>query len=195
MSPADIQAPTAVYASAFFAALLLGGVSLLLPGAAAGADVGGIEMCLGDDRRPVACVDLPAEPEPLRIASIAAQRVAGVEAGSVAQAVVPLEGIADDVMADAVWLAGANAADLYSTSYMLKRCATCFEANPLGHDAEARIALKAAAYPIEVGACYVLRRTGHRNWATGFRWAIVAVHAALAVNNACLGKQGSGCLW
>lgn len=126
-----------------------------------------------------------ATPRPLTAASL---NVGGEITGFYSHA--PIEKIADDVIEDAVWIGLASAADLYTTSWALRECPTCFERNPLGQDAEARIALKVGTYPLAVGICYWLRRSDHNNWATAVRWVLVGVQGALAVNNSVHAIRG-----
>lgn len=112
------------------------------------------------------------------------------EAGAradVPQAVVmvPVEKIADEAARDAYWVIGSHSADLYFTALAIERCnGACNEGNPLGHTAEARIALKMASTASTMLTIWKLRRDGHGKTATVIRWATVAFNAALVANNA-----------
>ena len=61
------------------------------------------------------------------------------------------------------------AGDVGSTGWALARCPTCREANPLGVNAEARIALKLSTAMAVGATCYALERSGHHNAARAVR--------------------------
>jgi len=111
--------------------------------------------------------------------------VAASEAGAreQVQPVVPVERVADKFASDLTWLVASHAADLGSTAWALRRCNVCAEGNPLGPDAESRLALKLAGVSATGLAIWKLRRAGHNRGATVLRWSAVAVNAALAVHN------------
>lgn len=98
--------------------------------------------------------------------------------------VVPVEKFADKTARDFYWVLGSYSGDLYFTALALHRCGTCYEANPLGPTAEARIALKMAGMASTGLTLFKLRRSGHGRAATVLRWSYVAVNVALAANNA-----------
>lgn len=77
----------------------------------------------------------------------------------------------------------AAAVDLYSTAYALKRNPQAREANPLGFNAEARVALKVAMAAGTVLAAHELRRKGHPGWAKWGTRAVLAFHVGVAVHN------------
>lgn len=121
----------------------------------------------------------PVSAEPtLLVASLAPR-----EAPAEAFAQVPVEQIADPFARDLLWLGLGLSADLLSTSWALKECPTCYEANPLGHDSEARVALKMGMASLVGVTQYRLRRGGHHGWATGIRWGAAILHGVLTVNN------------
>lgn len=75
------------------------------------------------------------------------------------------------------------AADLYSTAYTLRRNPAAREANPLGFNAEARVALKVGMAAGTVLAAHELRRRGHPGWAKWGTRAVMAVQIGVAVHN------------
>lgn len=93
--------------------------------------------------------------------------------------------VADGTFLDAAIIAPGVGLDLWTTG----RCEKCRELNPLiansqGYpDALKAVGLKAAAYPVEVGACYILRRSGHHNWARGLAIGMTVVHVGVGVHN------------
>lgn len=101
--------------------------------------------------------------------------------------VVPVEKIADDFGRDLAWVIGSHAADLYSTAWALHRGAK--EVNPLGPDAESRIALKMAGSATTGLTLWKLRRDGHGKTATIVRWLYVGLNGALVVNNIYQGSR------
>lgn len=96
--------------------------------------------------------------------------------------------VADGTLLDATIIAPGVSFDLWTTSHCLEQNRACYEQNPLGSTAEKRIALKAAAFPMEIGACYVLRRTGHHNWARGLAIGLTVFHAVIGVHNLNQGR-------
>lgn len=96
---------------------------------------------------------------------------------------VPVEQLADPFSRDLLWIGAGASADLLSTSASLHWCQTCAESNPLGWDAEARIALKLGMSTAGGTTCYWLRRHGHGRAATVARWIIFGIQAAASVNN------------
>lgn len=93
--------------------------------------------------------------------------------------------VADGTFLDAAIIAPGLGFDLWTTG----RCEGCRELNPLianskGYpDALKATGLKAAVGPLEVGACYVLRRQGHHNWARGLAIGLTVFHAAVGIHN------------
>lgn len=178
-SPDNTRRPTAVnpgVASLGRAALLILALLALAPRAGAEPwklDGGDIEACVGDERAPSKCFTLTGPPAP--------------EAAPKPQ---PIEGFADRLAADGMWMGTTAGLDLFTTSLALRNCPTCYEGNPLGWDAEARIALKASVFPIAMGACYWLRRTHHDDWANGLRWGVVVVNAFVIANNTVHAVKG-----
>ena len=103
---------------------------------------------------------------------------------TLAQPLVTVEAIADDTARDLFWMIGTHAGDLLTTAIALERCnGTCGELNPVGQTPEARIALKMAGAAGTGLVLWKLRRSGHASAATVMRWAVVAVNAALIINN------------
>lgn len=96
---------------------------------------------------------------------------------------VPVEQLADPFSRDLLWIGFGASADLLSTSAALHWCQTCAESNPLGWDAEARIALKLGLSTAGGTTCYWLRRHGHGKAATITRWLIFSIQAAATANN------------
>ena len=94
-----------------------------------------------------------------------------------------VERVADGMASDILWIGAGQAADLFSTAAALKWCEGCAEANPLGFNVEARVALKAAGGLLATGMCYELRRGGHHKAATVFRWISVGISAFAVGNN------------
>ena len=97
--------------------------------------------------------------------------------------VVPVEQIADDAADHCALVVAGGAADLMATGWALSRCPTCYEANPLGVNVEARLALKTGGM---AGACwlsYKLERRGHRKAAKIFSRTWFFLSMGLAVNN------------
>jgi hypothetical protein len=91
--------------------------------------------------------------------------------------------VADGTFTDAGIIGVGAAFDLWTTAHCLERNSSCYEANPLGSVAEKRIALKAAVYPLEVGACYWLRRMGKHKAARWVAVGLTAFHVGLGINN------------
>jgi hypothetical protein len=92
--------------------------------------------------------------------------------------------LADRMAGHAAALGFASAADLLTTSWALRRCPACNEANPLGADVEARVALKLGYGTAALGACWLLERGNHRGWAKAVRWSAVVLFAGAAASNA-----------
>lgn len=91
--------------------------------------------------------------------------------------------LADRMAAHAFVLGLGTSADLFSTAAALKRCPACIEANPLGFDVEARLALKLGMGTVALGVVWKLERDDHSTWAKVIRWGIFAIYAyATAVN-------------
>ncbi len=103
---------------------------------------------------------------------------------------VPVERIADEFARDMFWLGAGLSADLLSTSWALRECPSCYEANPFGHDSEARIALKIGTASAIGLTQYRLRRAGHHGWATALRWFGVFVQGGFTVNNSLHALRG-----
>lgn len=97
---------------------------------------------------------------------------------------VPVEKVADEFARDLSWTIGTHAGDLGLTALAIERCdGRCGEANPIGFNPEARIAMKMAGAAMSGLTLWKLRRAGKSREATVMRWAIVAVNTALMVNN------------
>jgi len=79
-------------------------------------------------------------------------------------------------------LVGAGA-DLLTTATGLARCPECREANPLGFNSEARVALKLTQLGGTGAACYVLNKDGHKNAAKVASWASLLGQLVFAGNN------------
>lgn len=92
--------------------------------------------------------------------------------------------LADRMAGHAGALGLASAADMFTTSWALRRCPSCAERNPFGADVEARLALKLGYGTAALGACWLLERGNHRGWAKVVRWSAVAIFTAAAANNA-----------
>lgn len=84
---------------------------------------------------------------------------------------------------DAVWLITTGFADTYSTAIALDRCPSCYEANGILPNGEARIALKAATTAVAWAALRDIRQQGHKRRADRIRWAMVAFNVGLTANN------------
>ena len=98
--------------------------------------------------------------------------------------VTTIERLADPLARDISWIASGVAGDLLSTSWALRRCQTCREANVLGPDVESRIALQIGGGVGSAVACYELRRAGKPKLASVVRWAFVAFKVYAAGTNA-----------
>lgn len=96
---------------------------------------------------------------------------------------VEIARVADGTALDLTILGLGAGADLLSTSAAMRWCPTCLEGNPLGWDTEARVAGKLGMVSIVGVSCYGLRRTGHHNWATGFRYVAFGLQMAAATSN------------
>jgi hypothetical protein len=129
----------------------------------------------------------PASAETSLLAASLAPREAPAAAFGPA---VPVEKMADEFARDLVWLGLGLSADMLSTSWALKECPSCYEANPLGHDVEARVALKLGMASAIGGLQYKLRRGGHHGWARALRWVGAVVHGAATVNNGINAAKG-----
>lgn len=134
---------------------------------------------------------LAAEPSSPTAASPAKSPGGSEESPLAASGAAPLESIADDLVADGIWIGLASAADLGSTAYALRNCAACYELNPLTPDVESRIAIKAAMYPAAMGISYWMRRKGWKSQANGFRWGVVAILGAVSINNIVTAHRGN----
>ena len=97
--------------------------------------------------------------------------------------VVKVEDLADRFAVHAAVIGFAFAADMGTTSWALRRCPTCFERG-LGADVEARTALHIGYGTAALGACYLLERTGHRNWARAVAAGTAGIFGGAAVSNA-----------
>lgn len=91
--------------------------------------------------------------------------------------------VADGTAIDLTFLGLGAAADLLSTSAAHRWCRTCVESNPIGWDAEARMAGKLALVSVVGVTCYGLRRTGHHGWATAFRYVALGLQMAATTSN------------
>jgi len=94
----------------------------------------------------------------------------------------------DEEIAIATWkcfnraLVGAGA-DLMTTATTLARCPTCREANPLGFNSEARVALKLTQLGTTGAGCYVLNKDGHKTAAKVVSWTSLLGQLFFAGNN------------
>lgn len=122
----------------------------------------------------------PRQPAPDPVGSLPLAGGAGTTQG----AIVPVERIADAFARDLGWIGAGAAADLLSTSAALRWCSTCREANPLGWDSEARVALKVGMATAAGTGCWWLRRAGHGRAATIVRWSAFGIQALAAASNA-----------
>lgn len=82
---------------------------------------------------------------------------------------------------DTARIGGGAALDLYATAYCMQK--GCKETNPLGFNAEARVALKAGLAIGGILACHEMRRHGHPNRAKWVGRALLAMQVGFAVNN------------
>jgi len=82
---------------------------------------------------------------------------------------------------DAAWIGGSAALDLGVSRWGIDR-GLLVEVNPLMRSGPPAIAMKAAVAVAGVVVCDHLRQRGHPKGARIARWAIVAVHVALAGN-------------
>jgi len=98
------------------------------------------------------------------------------------RATVKVEEMADSFALHAAVIGFAFAADMGTTSWALRRCPTCFEAG-LGADVEARTALHLGYGTVALGACYLLERTGHRNWARAVAAGTAGIFGGAAISN------------
>lgn len=98
--------------------------------------------------------------------------------------------VADGTFMDSVIIAPGLGFDLWTTG----KCEGCRELNPLIADSQGypnalkAVGLKAAVFPVEVGACYMLRRNGHHNWARGLAIGLTVMHAVIGASNLHQGK-------
>lgn len=86
--------------------------------------------------------------------------------------------VADGTFLDATFIAAGSAFDVWATDHCISK-GKCYELNPLGQIPTQRLALKAGLYPVKVGACYLLRRWGHHNWARGAALGVTAIDVFL----------------
>jgi hypothetical protein len=98
--------------------------------------------------------------------------------------------VADGIAADSLKLGLGWALDTGSTGIALDRCPTCYESNPAGINVETRMSLKLAGNLTALGACYVLRRTGHSRAASVLSWLGLGLQAAASANNLRLAARG-----
>lgn len=103
--------------------------------------------------------------------------------------VVKVEDIADRMATHTAVIGFAFAADMGTTSWALRRCPTCFEAG-LGADVEARTALHLGYGTAALGACWLLERSGHKNWARAIAAGSAAVFGGAAVSNSIHAIRG-----
>lgn len=97
--------------------------------------------------------------------------------------------VADGTMTDAALMAIGSAVDIWGTEQCVN-ASTCYEANSAGQTSgTARVALKAGLYPVKVGGCYVLRRTGHHKAARIVAILVTAVDVGLGVKAYRLSRQ------
>lgn len=94
--------------------------------------------------------------------------------------------VSEGTLWDAVIIAPGASADLYTTGEKQN----CRELNPAIADRQTgrpnslkAVALKAAVYPLEVAAAFILRKFGHHNWARGLAWALTGMHTGIAIWN------------
>lgn len=99
------------------------------------------------------------------------------EAG-VAEGLEQVRKVADGTFLDATFIAAGSAFDVWATDHCISK-GKCYELNPLGQIPTQRLALKAGLYPVKVGACYLLRRWGHHNWARGAALGVTAIDVFL----------------
>jgi hypothetical protein len=94
----------------------------------------------------------------------------------------------DEQIAVATWqcfnraLIGAGA-DLMSTAVALKDNPQAQEANPLGFNTEARVALKLGQLGVTGATCYIANKSGHPTTAKIVSWTSFAVQMAATINN------------
>lgn len=99
---------------------------------------------------------------------------------------VRVEKIANPLATDLAFIGVGLSLDLYTTSGGIRR--GCYEANPLGPDAEARVALKIGTATLRASTAFVLRRYGRHKAANVLRYVGGAVDVGLAVNNYRCGR-------
>lgn len=102
--------------------------------------------------------------------------------------------VSDGTFLDAIIIGGGNGFDLWTTGKCGKDNPFCFEANPAISNSSGLqiIALKAAAYPIEVGICYLLRRWGHHTWARIMAFVSGGIHLAVGIHNLDIANDYEG---
>lgn len=98
--------------------------------------------------------------------------------------------VADGTFTDAAMIAVGSAVDIWGTERCISN-GTCTELNPLGQDSgTSRLAVKAAMYPLKVGACYTLRRHGYHKAARILAVVVTAVDVGLGIHAIRLSNQG-----
>ncbi len=86
--------------------------------------------------------------------------------------------------ADAAWIAGAGAVDLWTTQHALSRCSSCYEGTPwMRGSLPARVGLKLAMTGAGVAWADHLRRKGDRRGARLVRWGLVGLQVGFAAWN------------
>lgn len=85
------------------------------------------------------------------------------------------------IVLDTARIGGGAVLDLWATEYALKNGAR--EANPLGFNAPARIALKGALAISGILGCHELRKHGHPTWAKWTARGLMLMQVGFAINN------------
>jgi hypothetical protein len=87
-------------------------------------------------------------------------------------------------MADAAWIGGAAAIDLWSTERALSRCPACYEGTPwMRGGLPARAGIKLAMTGVGVAWADHLRKKGDRRGARIVRWGLVGLQLGFAAWN------------